>query len=212
MKKYISILVIIVIIGLVGWYAATRSYINPSKVSNTPESGILETVYSNDTIGFSLRLPSLASSSIENADRYTIDELHMYQASPSKKIYGVKFTIPKSLATGTNLGSDSYISIESIPNTKSCTANLFLDGTNPVIEKIDGGFVYSFSEASGAGAGNRYEETIYALLGTNPCIAVRYFVHYGVPQNYPEGSIMEFDKAALVDQFDQIRKTLVINQ
>lgn len=218
MKKYISILVIIVAISLVCWYAAMHPYITPSMAltgqepSGTPSEGTLNAVYSNGTIGFSLRLPSLISSSTPDVNSYKIDESYMYQVSPSKKIYGVKFTIPRSLATGTNLGSDSYISVESISQTTTCSANLFLDGINPVTEKVDGGLIYSFSEASGAGAGNRYEETIYALPGTNPCMAVRYFIHYGVLQNYPQGSIEEFDKVALIDEFDQVRRTLIINR
>ena len=67
----------------------------------------LPQAYSNKALGFSIRLP---------AD-YTIDESYKYQAfGPGKDIAGVKFTIPASVAAGTNLGSDSYISVEEIPN------------------------------------------------------------------------------------------------
>jgi hypothetical protein len=41
---------------------------------------------------------------------------------------------------------------------------------------------------------------------------VRYFIHYGVFENYPAGSVTRFDHTALVDRFDAIRQTLVVDQ
>ena len=38
-----------------------------------------------------------------------------------KLIHGVKFTIPMTMATGTNLSSDTHLSIESLPRAKNCT-------------------------------------------------------------------------------------------
>ena len=69
---------------------------------------------------------------------------------------------------------------------------------------------YSVASSTGAAAGNRYEETVYALPGTNHCIAVRYFIHYGVIENYPVGLVREFDKKSLLKEFDTIRRTLNI--
>jgi hypothetical protein len=39
---------------------------------------------------------------------------------------------------------------------------------------------------------------------------VRYFIHYGVFQNYPAGMVREFDQQALLASFDAIRRTLVV--
>jgi hypothetical protein len=74
----------------------------------------------------------------------------------------------------------------------------------------DGGITYSIASSTGAAAGNRYEETVYALSGTHSCISVRYFIHYGVFQNYPAGMVREFDQQALLASFDAIRRTLVV--
>jgi cytochrome b involved in lipid metabolism len=41
---------------------------------------------------------------------------------------------------------------------------------------------------------------------------VRYLVHYGVFENYPQGTIALFDKTGLLAQFDTIRKTLVLKK
>jgi hypothetical protein len=121
------------------------------------------------------------------------------------------------MATGTNLSSDSYISIEQIPYTdiprgQTCSAALFVDPETPVSNMTDNDIQYSVASSTGAGAGNRYEEHVYAIPGTNPCIAVRYFIHYGVFENYPSGTVKHFDETALLKEFDTIRRSLTINQ
>ncbi len=191
---------------------------NPDNTTNPPS---LSQTYSQPAqsglSGFSLRYPT----------GFTVDKSYHYQAlGPGKDIVGTKFTIPASMAAGTNLGSDSYISVEQIPLTvpkadvsvntttiiplaTTCTASLFIPNTKPQTV-TDAGVTYSVSSTTGAGAGNRYEETVSAIPGTNPCIGVRYFVHYSVFENYPAGSIKQFNKAALIVVFDAIRRTLVI--
>ena len=167
-----------------------------------PDTGGLTQIYQNGTNLISLRYPA----------GFTVDENYKYQEmGPGKDIYGTKFTIPTSMSEGTNLSSDSYISIETLPKTMACDASLFnYDKVTPK-EVTDNDTTYSMASTGGAGAGNRYNETIYAIPGSNPCIAIRYFVHYGVFENYPAGSIKEFDNQALMNQFDTIRRTLVIN-
>lgn len=178
-----------------------KSYIGCIKVVDNP--GGLPQVYESGSQGFSLRYPP----------DYTVDESYRYQEfGPDHEIAGVKFTIPSSVTEGTNLASDSYFSIEQIPQASACTADRLLDrGPREKATTIsDSGTDYSFASTTGAGAGNRYEETVYALPGTNPCIAVRYFIHYGVIENYPPGAVKQFDEAALKAQFDAIRRTLTI--
>lgn len=178
-----------------------KSFIGCIKVSDNV-GGNLPQVYQNSGRGFSLRYPV----------GYTVNENYTYQgASPIQGLGGVKFTIPASMATGTNLSSDTYISVETVPKAQACGAGLFLD-TGPVRIMTDQGTTYSVASSTDAAAGNRYEESVYALPGTNPCIAVRYLIHYGVIQNYPVGAVKEFDRQALLAQFDAIRRSLTIVQ
>jgi membrane-bound inhibitor of C-type lysozyme len=183
-----------------------KSYIGCISVVKDP--GSLSQVYSSGAQGFSIRYPA----------GYTLDEGYNYllsgtAATPSR-ISGVKFTIDPAIATGTNLASDSYASVEQIPQAGTCSADKFLDLANggKAQDIQDGDTQYSFASTSDAAAGNRYEEAVYALPGTNPCIAVRYFLHYGAIGNYPQGAVDEFDRSALVRQFDSIRRTLTVSQ
>lgn len=170
------------------------------EIAVKPDTGGLPKVYRSSVHGFSLRYPA----------GYIVDESYRYQEfGPGKDIYGVKFTIPPAIDNITNLSEDSYISVELLPSTQTCTANLFLDDLYATSKNVtNDGIEYSVASSTGAAAGNRYEETVYAIPGTNPCVAVRYFIHYGVLENYPAGSVQAFDRQALLDQFDQIRRTL----
>jgi hypothetical protein len=169
-----------------------------TSATTTPVS--LTQTYKSSTYKFTLNYPAL----------YTVDRSYTYQAlGPGKDIHGVKFTIDPSLAKGTNLSTDSYISVESMPHRTSCSATSFVSDGTKATTITDNGVTYSFAKTGDAGAGNRYDETVYALPGTNSCLAVRYFIHYGVIENYPP-TVKAFDKKALTDQFDQIRKTLIL--
>lgn len=150
--------------------------------------------------------------SIKTPQGYTVNDRYMYQElGPESEIYGVAFKIPSSISDGTNLSSDSYISVEGLPNVDQCSATLFLEPQRYEVQTIaDNGATYSFASTTGAAAGNRYEEWVWAIQGSNPCIAVRYFIHYGIIENYPQGQVLEFDHAALIREFDSIRKTLTV--
>ena len=168
------------------------------------DPGGLPQVYESGQNGFSIRYPQ----------SYTVDSNYVYQEmGPGKDIHGVKLTIDPAIATGTNLGTDSYVSVEqmAIASTSKCTASKFLDNATASILN-DGTTQYSYASSTGAGAGNRYESQVFALPGTNPCLAVRYFIHYGVIENYPAGLVQQFNHDALTAQFDAIRKTLTIVQ
>jgi membrane-bound inhibitor of C-type lysozyme len=177
-----------------------KSYIGCVVLAKDP--GGLPKVYSDGTVGFSIRYP---------AD-YSINTSYKYQAlGPGKNIDGVKFTIPSSLATGTNLSSfDTGVSIEIIPAAQDCNASLFLDGSTNLQIITDNGSDYSFASTGQGAAGNRYEEEVWAIPGTNPCIAIRYLIHSTNIENYPEGTVSGFDRAALLNQFEKIRHSLTI--
>src|SRR3989344_7177977 len=69
--------------------------------------------YASSTLGISLKYPR----------DFTVDSTYAYTGFPKKPILGVKFTIPGSMATGTNLSSDTGISVEQLPRAKNCTGD-----------------------------------------------------------------------------------------
>lgn len=149
------------------------------------------------------------SFSIVYPKEYAIDTAYSNTSvNPAKPIAGVKFTIPLTVATGTNLSSDTGISIEQLPRAKNCTGDIYLADTVRAKSWSDGAITYSVATTTGAAAGNRYEEHVYALSRSSPCTAIRYFIHSTNVENYPTSTVREFDRAALLTRFDEIRRSL----
>ncbi len=203
MGKYI-IGGIIVILALFSGY-----YLLKSPGTATPDDGqptqqpmaIATSTYATTT--FSVVYPSNFSVN----DQYAYD-----QFGPKKLIHGVSFTIPMSMATGTNLSSDTHLSVESLPRAKNCTGDIYIQDNVKAQSVTEGGVDYSVASTSGAGAGNFYEEQVFALSASKPCIGVRYFIHSTNIGNYPEGAVTAFDKDALISAFDTIRRSLTLTQ
>jgi len=150
-----------------------------------------------------------AGFSIATPPGWTIDTAYDDQElGPGQDIHGVSFTIPASLAKGTNLSSNSYISVETLPGLKTCATSAFLSDADPKPAVTQNGVTFQVAEANQGAAGNVYDETVYVAQGASPCIAVRYFIHSTNIGNYDPGTIKAFDQAALVARFDAIRKTL----
>lgn len=204
MKWFIPAAVVIIIAVLLFIFRAPIMglFNKQTPVEQTPTTTEPELQhYSNATMGISLSYPIgfTLNPSWQNTS-----------VVPTKPISGVQLTIPASMATGTNLSSDTYVSVEQLPRAKSCTGDIFLAQTVTPVDVVDNGVTYSVASTTDAAAGNRYEETVYAIKGSSPCTAVRYLVHYGVFENYPAGTIVEFNRTALLNAFDTIRHSLVL--
>ncbi len=155
---------------------------------------------------------SSAQFSIQYPVGYNADDAYTYTGmGPAQTIVGTKFTIDPATASGTNLSLDSYVSVELLPGAiNSCSAEIYLQDAHSAGLLDQGGRRYSVATSSGAAAGNRYEEVVFATPVAGGCIAVRYMIHYGVLENYPAGAVLEFDRYSLLSQFDSIRRTLVL--
>ena len=88
--------------------------------------------------------------------------------------------------------------------------SLFGRGRSPDVK--EGNTEYSVAELGEGAAGNLYEEHVYALVGTSPCLAVRYLIHSGNMAMYDPGTVRAFDEPAVLRQFDKIRKSLVVGR
>ncbi len=148
--------------------------------------------------------------SVDYPPGYTVEESYQYTGFTKKPIAGVAFVVPATLATGTNLSADTRVSVEQLPRANNCTGDIFINANVKATTLSEGGLTYSVATTTGAGAGNLYEEAVYAIAGSKPCTAVRYYIHSTNPANYEPGVIREFDRQALLTEFDEIRKSLNI--
>lgn len=200
MTKYIIGAVVVIILGAAGYLLYMKAQSQVAVTPPPPPTPALPVTHTYASSTFSVIYP----------DGYTVDENYKYEGVPNKPIPGVKFVIPGTMATGTNLSTDTGVTVESLPRAKSCTADIYFYDNVKAHDVTVGSRVWSMASSTGAGAGNFYEEQVYALKDSKPCLAVRYFIHSGNIGNYPEGAVTEFDHAALIADFDKIRDSLTL--
>lgn len=193
-------IIVIIAIGIMWWLMKNKTPIEPPPQNTTEVQ-----TYDSGKYGFTFKYPK----------DWSVDESYTYDLLGPKEptIPGVRLPIPNNFTQGTNLSSSQTgISIEVMPNMPSCTAYPFLIQPNSVIDETLNRTKYSTASSTGAGAGNLYEEYIYALPNTDPCIAIRYFIHSTNIGNYPEGTVREYDRTELLKSFDAIRDSVIVTQ
>lgn len=175
------------------------------KLNNQPpQSAIIEPGFSTYT--------ALSGWKITYPTAYDIDDSHLYRAlGPGKVLRGVSFTVPQNLTAHTNLSRDTYLAVETQDTGgKDCSALLFLGDTNDESFVTQNGEKYSVAHSSEGGAGNIYEEYVYAVVGSSPCTAVRYYIHSTQIENYPADTVIPFDKDSLISVFNAMRGSLLL--
>jgi len=207
---------VVVIIGV--WYGLSMrqdtddiAVVPVPSATTTPAVVNTTNVYRDPVLGFSITFPTLLSSTTNDA-LYRVEALTSNMATGSMAtIPGVKFTIPRVMTLGTNLSDDTHISVEHLGNAVTCDALAFMDAPKIELQTIrEGTLTYSFASSSEAAAGNRYEEFVYAVASSSPCIAVRYFIHYGAIENYDASTTDAFNRTKLFNDFDTIRRSLTL--
>jgi len=201
MAKIIIIGAVLVVVlggGAFVWYTWPKD--ETPQVEVEPEETPVETTrtYTSPTLGYSLTYPAA----------YTQSD-HTYEFSATKDIEGgFKVTVPMALATGTNLSPDTYLAVEQLPNANLCTGDIYVRANVTASEVTEGGVTYSVASSTEGAAGNTYEEWVWALEDSAPCTAVRYYIHSTAVGNYPAGTVVEFNREALLNEFNGIRQSL----
>ncbi len=202
-KYYIVGVMALILVAAGAFYLLKGDTLTPASQEETPQGPAMVATSTYATTTYSIVYPN----------DFTVDPQYSNTSvNPQKPIAGVKFTIPLAMATGTNLSSDTYMSVEQLPRAKNCTGDIYLSANVTAIDETVNGISYSVAQSSDAGAGNLYEEMVYARASSNPCTAVRYVIHSTQIANYPEGTVRAFDRAALLASFDQIRDSLMLIQ
>jgi hypothetical protein len=198
MAKYVVGIITLILAGGIGWYLWTvMGGLSKPEASEIPEVQEPATqTYEGDTF------------SVEYPLDFAADPTYFYDQFEGKPIDGVKFAIPGSMATGTNLSADSYVSVEQLPRAINCTGAIYVVPNVRNSDMSDQGVSYSVASTTEAAAGNRYEEQVWAIKGSEPCTAVRYFIHTTELANYEPGTVQAYDRAALLAAFDSIRRSV----
>ncbi|HSM96824.1 MAG TPA: hypothetical protein VLT91_12320 [Rhizomicrobium sp.] len=160
--------------------------------------------YRDTKLGFSISYP----------DGWRLDPDHVYGAlGPGKEIHGVAFVVDPKFTAGTNLSDDSYLAVEVLPDARTCTASLFLDDAidKPRVKTSASGMTWSVQDGVDQGAGNAYDETVQAAIGTQPCLATRAMAHSTNIGNYDPGTVREFNRAAFNRTIDRMRESFRIS-
>jgi len=95
---------------------------------------------------------------------------------------------------------------------QSCTQPASLGGPENVVGNVNiNGIDFTRSEAIGVAAGNIYEQIYHRAVLHDVCYEIIFFVHSANIGVYaPDAGVKEFDRAALLQRFEDIISTLVI--
>lgn len=194
MKKVVSIALLLLAAAAVFIVLKRQHTDAPSPADDEHET------YKDETLGISVQFPT----------GWRVDPSYEYSLLGPKEptIPGVKIFVPEVYLEGTNLSGDTGISVELMPGMPTCTAYPFLIQPDGVSEVTAGGRAYSLGTMTGAAAGNRYEEQVFAIADSEPCIGIRYFIHFSAIENFKDGVVREFDRETLVHDFDMVRDSV----
>lgn len=199
--KYIVGVIVVALLAVVGYYAwdAYGGAVAPPPPPPPPPAVPTLLMYATSTF------------SIQYRDTYALDDSYTYNAFEGKPISGVKFSVPTAMTVGTNLSNDSYVSVEWLPRAQNCTGDIYVLPNVRATDLLVGSTTYSVATTSEAAAGNVYEEQVYAIVNSDPCTAVRYYIHATQIENYEPGTVQEYDRSALMRAFDAVRDSLMLN-
>ena len=153
MAKYFIGAIIVILILISGYYT-WQTFGTAAPPSYSPEDTPSMNTYATST--FSITYPST----------YAVDDTYAYDQFEGKPIAGLKFSVPLAMTEGTNLSSDSGVSVEWLPRAKNCTGDIYIKENVRAQSVTENGVEYSVATSSGAAAGNLYEEQVYALVGS----------------------------------------------
>lgn len=200
MRGYLALVVLLV--AVVAGFAV---YSNTHQEIPTPDTSIPHIVpdtstieYRDTALRFSIQYPDIATSSPVEFAGYL-----PRTASPV-----ASFTLPRSMFEGTNLGEAGvYIGATTSPKiVASCETPMPDMGELSVSSTTLNGAVFATATSSDAGAGNRYETTVFRAVHDGTCFEIVELLHWADIHNFgPETA--EFDKAKFQGYLDAIAAT-----
>ena len=127
-------------------------------------------------------------------------------AASTKPIAGVKFVVPASFTEGTNLAPDSGVSLEVLPRAANCTGDIYLKANVKAQPVQSGAVTFSVATSTETVGDESFEEAVFAIPGSSPCIAMRYFLHTTAMAS----TTLPYDRAGVLAAFENIRASLSV--
>jgi hypothetical protein len=200
------IIIIIIIVVLAGWYIWSSSNTSmPPQTTTTSTTtapadiiaGTPNQTYTNSHLSFSIEYPATASATSDFSSGFL----------PLTQTPVIAFELPRSMFSGTNLAEAGvYIGATTTPSVMStCTQQV--QGETATTSQTVGGQNFSVFTSTDAAAGNRYQEKTFRAFQNGSCLEIVELLHYGVIENYPPGTVQQFDEAKFSGILDSIVQT-----
>lgn len=124
--------------------------------------------------------------------------------------------IDKKAYASTNLLEAYFLFGSTFQNdiVQSCTQPASLGAPESIVGEVNiNGINFTRSEATGVAAGNIYEQIYHRAVLNGTCYEVIFFIHSANIGVYaPDAGVKEFDRAALLQRFEDTLSTLLIQQ
>jgi hypothetical protein len=161
--------------------------------------GVATVLYENERFGFSLYQPEDATIQTAGFEAYL----------PLTQTPAAAVVLPEALFAGTNLSEAGvYVGASSVPGAVSGW-NQPAPGSAETafgITDINGVSWAAFTSSEGA-AGNVYEQRVYRTVRDGICFEIVQLLHSLQVGNYPEGSVVEFDREKFEGYLDAIARS-----
>jgi len=210
-KKYIILVVILVI--LVAGGVSAYLYLNKAKTSTPAQNNGLQ-IYRNNTHGFSIGYAKNYSFYNGEDPYFTVGEFFVGVGAPIATI-----ELPTNSYPNTNY-YDSFLMLSAatkdVPDlsVENCTKAQRQEDTQIVglsDTKTINGRVFYRGEADGAAAGTLVKTRIYHTVFNNTCFEASLSIVEGNIDNYPQGTVHQFDEQDVWDKLETVLSTIVFN-
>ncbi len=161
--------------------------------------GVATIIYENERFGFSLYQPEDATIQTAGFEAYL----------PLTQTPAAAVVLPEALFAGTNLSEAGvYVGASSVPGAVSGWDQPTPGSAETAfgITDINGVSWAAFTSSEGA-AGNVYEQRVYRTVRDGICFEIVQLLHSLQVGNYPEGSVVEFDREKFEGYLDAIARS-----
>ena len=183
-----------------------------------------------DALNFTMRVTILPPSSTKQIFRYSakngvasffydddfapvrFNEIPVYKVEPE---FALQYIDTEAYAS-TNLLEAYFLFGSTFQSdiVQSCTQPASLGGLESIVGEVNiNGINYTRSEAAGVAAGNIYEQIYHRAVVNGTCYEIIFFIHStNIGVYAPDAGVKEFDRAALLQRFEDTLSTLLIQQ